>query len=700
MKKNRRDTDCSAKPPSARAGRTLFSLVIVWLFSAAAVSQAAYVDEVLADKPAGYWRLGDAAPLPPPDVATNLGSLAAAGDGVYAGAYTRPVAGTLAGDTAVAFLNPSLGTGYSGAVNVPNSAALNPDGAFTIEFWAKPSNATASLLSPVNSMSFTSGRAGYLFYQNGATWQLRIGVTTSTTASLINGGTVRANEWQHVVGVYSGGASGTMTLFVDGVQVSAGAATYEVNTDAPFSIGSTSLPNRTFDGAVDEVALYSAALSAGTIAAHFEARTTNAANYASQILLDSPVGYWRLSEPAPPPQPTAENLGSLGTAANGAYINGAIGGQPGAITGDANTAAAFAGDNDKIDVPFHAGLNPSAFTIECWAKVAGGAGNHRSPLTARDDTPPGTTAGYIFYATPGDTWEFWTGTGGGAAGPWHVQGGPPLTEGEWAHLVGTFDGKTKKFYVNGALHAIGETTVIANKLRPLRIGGGATEGAGNFFFNGDVDEAAVYDTVLSPDRVLAHFASGAGMDPIPVAPIIAAEPQTQTVFLGQKISLNVAALGSLPLSHQWKKGGNPIPGATGPAYTIESAALTDAGAYSVEVTNSGGAVSSAEAVVTVLNISIPDITRPPQPVTVYGGGTARFHVVATGSPNLTYQWQFGTANLPDETNATLVVREVQLAQQGDYRVLVTDEAGTTPSAAALLTVIVPPAKSYAAFIMA
>ncbi|MCH8044121.1 MAG: PEP-CTERM sorting domain-containing protein [Planctomycetes bacterium] len=97
---------------------------------------------------------------------------------------------------------------------------------------------------------------------------------------------------------------------------------------------------------------------------------------------------------------------------------------------------------------------------------------------------------------------------------------------EWAHLVGTYDGDTQRFYING--QEVGNALVGQgfgpNDAEPLRIGGGATEGNGNFFFEGDIDEVAVYDTALSPERVLAHYE--AGINPIP-------EPSTLVLsFLG------------------------------------------------------------------------------------------------------------------------------------------------------------------------
>src|SRR5262245_15583718 len=47
-----------------------------------------------------------------------------------------------------------------------------------------------------------------------------------------------------------------------------------------------------------------------------------AADYPSTVLADGPIAYWRFNDTPP----TATNSGSLGTAANGFYTNGATAG--------------------------------------------------------------------------------------------------------------------------------------------------------------------------------------------------------------------------------------------------------------------------------------------------------------------------------------------------------------------------------------
>ena len=70
--------------------------------------------------------------------------------------------------------------------------------------------------------------------------------------------------------------------------------------------------------------------------------------------------------------------------------------------------------------------------------------------------------------TPGNS-----GTGSGTAGTWDPIAGPAVTLNTWVHLVGTFDGTVKRFYVNGTLAGTGTlSTFNPNTSRPLRIGAG------------------------------------------------------------------------------------------------------------------------------------------------------------------------------------------------------------------------------------
>src|ERR1019366_9359794 len=86
----------------------------------------------------------------------------------------------------------------------------------------------------------------------------------------------------------------------------------------------------------------------------------------------------------------------------------------------------------------------------------------------------------------------------------------------------------------------------------------------------------------------------------------------------------------------------------------------------------------------------PIITAQPANQTVNLGGTATFTVVASGKAPLSYQWRLNGTNIAGATGTSLTLSNVQPAQAGNYLVVVTNAYGSTNSANALLTVILPP----------
>ena len=87
----------------------------------------------------------------------------------------------------------------------------------------------------------------------------------------------------------------------------------------------------------------------------------------------------------------------------------------------------------------------------------------------------------------------------------------------------------------------------------------------------------------------------------PVAPAIIRNPISHAVAENDSAMFSVVASGTPPLSYQWRANGVIIPGETGDTYTIAVVKRTlNNKRYSCVVSNSVGAVTSAEAVLTVL----------------------------------------------------------------------------------------------------
>ena len=91
---------------------------------------------------------------------------------------------------------------------------------------------------------------------------------------------------------------------------------------------------------------------------------------------------------------------------------------------------------------------------------------------------------------------------------------------------------------------------------------------------------------------------------------------------------------------------------------------------------------------------VPVIVMQPESQTVPGGADVIFSVEATGTALLSYQWQFNGVVMSDETNASLVLSNVQPSQAGDYVVVVANSVGAVTSAVARLTVTSPPVPGH------
>ena len=82
------------------------------------------------------------------------------------------------------------------------------------------------------------------------------------------------------------------------------------------------------------------------------------------------------------------------------------------------------------------------------------------------------------------------------------------------------------------------------------------------------------------------------------------------------------------------------------------------------------------------------IVAAPQSAAVPPGANATFNVATTGSGPVNLQWQFNGAAIPNATNSTLIVTNVQLAKIGTYTVLVSNNVSSVTANASLA--LVPP----------
>ena len=185
---------------------------------------------------------------------------------------------------------------------------------------------------------------------------------------------------------------------------------------------------------------------------------------------------------------------------------------------------------------------------------------------------------------------------------------------------------------------------------------------------------------------------GGGSTPaLPVAPSISTQPVPVAVTAGNPAAFSVVAAGTAPFTYQWKKDGTAVSGATATSLSIASAQTSDAGAYTVVVSNAGGSVTSASATLTV-HVP-PAITAQPNGQSVTVGTVTTFTVVASGTAPLSYQWKKDGSAVSGASSATLTLASAQPTDAGTYTVVVSNTAGSITSSGAALTVNVPPSIS-------
>ena len=213
-----------------------------------------YRDTVLADLPAGYWRLDDLSGAAVNDSSGN------AHHGIYNGGVTQGQAGAIVGDNNAA----ALFDGTSGYAALPDDAPLNITGDVTLEAWIK-TTADGAIIGGYHGTTFAgyaltvgygTGTSGLLGYWNGTAW--------SAGTSPVNDG-----SWHHVAVVAT---STSITFYKDGAVDQTLSTSGQPSSYAGLRrIGSTLEPSGFFTGLLDEVAIYPVALAPSRLLAHYNA---------------------------------------------------------------------------------------------------------------------------------------------------------------------------------------------------------------------------------------------------------------------------------------------------------------------------------------------------------------------------------------------------------------------------------------------
>jgi hypothetical protein len=588
-------------------------------FLAGMTARADYPSAVLADGPLTYYRFNETGQVSMPyPLATNLGTVGAAGNGtdttrVTPLALTRGVPGPLNDPSSKAMRFPGLQSPVQQDqhVHVDYKSEWNTSGPFSVECWAKPESAMFGGL--MTSVDYgVSPHQGWVLYQSdsdintGNGWVFRMWTAGNLTSiAAVNYSSIPVNIWYHLVGVFDGANA---MLYVNGVQVTSVplASTYTPNTKAELSIGARSdysgHTDWDFLGSAAEAVYYTNALSAGEIAAHYAAATTNATGYAAQILANNPAGYWRLNEPFV--QTFAKNSGSGGAAFDGTYkyLSATASDLEAPAYGGFETTNTVlqvgAPPNGYVSVPA-LNLNSATATFECWLKRNGDQAPYVGLLFDRNG---GSSSGLEMYTNNMLSYH-WNDAGG------EFVSGLVVPDNQWTYtalaispsraVLYMYDGTTWSSATNNLRNAAASFNV------PLYIGSDPSASS----YNGRLDESAIYNKTLTAGQLRTHALAGFGATQ---APVFVTDPPVQltagTIYAGWPFSLNVDAYGTPPLSFQWRKNGANLPDATNTTYSVTASAGGDSGNYDVIVTNPYGSTTNTATLAVTVVTTPPDYT--------------------------------------------------------------------------------------------
>lgn len=471
--------------------------------------------------------------------------------------------------------------GSSGTVSCALGANLPANNApQTISWWmnyAAPPQSVESMIGLTNS---TAGSAVQCGFRNGqlTVWNWGGNTLVSTTAP-------SANSWHQASYTYDGT---THSLYVDGVLANSSTAGAQTAAPSRLDLGLTPGWGEYYAGILDEVRIYSRALTSAEIAT-----LAQDPSLAAHFKFDEGSGLVAADSSG------NGHSGTLSTAAS--WGQGVLG------TGLQLDGSGYVSCSAGLGLP----STSSVQSIAWWMKV---------PST------PSTVQAVVGLTNPVTGSAVQVGYRNGQVTVWNWGGNAlvstaPPTPALWHHCAYTFDGATHTLYVDGASAAT--STAAPQTGAPSRLDIGFTPGWGEYFI-GVVDDVRIYTRALSASDVQGLIASAK-----PPAPVIVSPSTGSTLTQGRPPVSGTSSDSGLMISLlvDGTPNGTTVSGAGGawliyPATPISDGAHTFTAIATGVVGNSSPSAAVAVTIsaasnsqLTVSSASIPDggYVNNPQP---------------------------------------------------------------------------------------
>lgn len=458
-------------------------------------------------------------------------------------------------------------------ITVPASLALNSSTG-TICFWLKtPGNLVRGDFAAILFDRRTSDGDVITLMDTGTIFvQARAGGANVNSFAASTG--INDNNWHHVAYVYDQSATGSISIYVDGVLDTSQPNSQAWSWPASRAIELGSSDDtfwRVFVGLMDDFQIHNRMLSAGEIAATF----------AGNPVLDNSLVERLDFGAAAVNNVVVDTSASSNSATNqGATWVSADTGHSGLMRFDlAFTQITVAADPD---------FNSPTGTIAFWMKSSGNigpgafasilfdrrAGGYGDVITMKDD-------GTIFVQAQ---------SSGQNVNSFATQGS--VNDGLWHHVAYIYDQSDTGYiqiYIDGASSGFQTNSAAWSWAPDQPIELALSHDAYWFGFEGALDEVRFYNRPLSAAEVAIIAPPSFHFD---------IKPASQTAFIGDDVVFTSAA--NMTATYQWRFSGTNLPGSTSTSLALTNVQAANAGAYTMVASNTNfGSITSAPAILTL-----------------------------------------------------------------------------------------------------
>lgn len=219
--------------------------------------------------------------------------------------------------------------------------------------------------------------------------------------------------------------------------------------------------------------------------------------YATAVLADKPLLYYRFGETGG--APARDEV----TGATTAYpVSGGKFGVTGALAGDPDTAMTLDG-SFKLQLAQLVDFKDfTPFSVEAW--LSPNTATTGSGFIVDHEAWDGRRGWLLTADSDSIGFERWLDGGSASIGV-----GQAAVEGQWHHVVMSYDGSVQRLYIDSVRRTTGMPGVPLVVIGvPWTVGGQNCAPCSGNGFRGSVDELAIYGQALTEERIQAHFSAG------------------------------------------------------------------------------------------------------------------------------------------------------------------------------------------------